>query len=70
VRGVLPCHRLARLKIVLSHEHGTAFEQHRDEIVGVIEKGVSKAEMKRQTGLAYATVSKYVEQIESGAAER
>jgi DNA invertase Pin-like site-specific DNA recombinase len=46
------------------------FEQHRDEIEGMIEQGVSKAEMKRQTGLAYATVSKYVEQIESGAGER
>jgi DNA invertase Pin-like site-specific DNA recombinase len=41
------------------------FEQHRGEIEEMIETGVSKAEMKRQTGLAYATVSKYVERIES-----
>jgi DNA invertase Pin-like site-specific DNA recombinase len=40
------------------------FEEHRDEIEAMIEEGCSKNEMKRRTGLAYATVSKYVERIE------
>ena len=42
------------------------FDQHRDEIEEMIGRGVSKAEMKRQTGLAWGTVSKYVERIENG----
>lgn len=43
------------------------FEKHRAEIEEMIEEGCSKAEMERRTGLAYATVSKYVERIEDGA---
>lgn len=45
------------------------FEEHRDDIEEMIEEGASKAEMQRRTGLAYGTVSKYVERIEDGAAE-
>lgn len=41
------------------------FDQHEDEIERMLEKGASKAEIKRQTGLAWETVSKYVEQIEN-----
>jgi DNA invertase Pin-like site-specific DNA recombinase len=40
------------------------FEEYRDEIEEMVEGGCSKSEMKRQTGLAFATVSKYVNQIE------
>ena len=42
------------------------FEEHRDEIEKMVEEGCSKSEMKRQTGLAFATVSKYVERVKSG----
>lgn len=39
------------------------FDQYRDEIGGMIEEGRSKSEMSRRTGLAWDTVSKYVEKI-------
>jgi hypothetical protein len=32
----------------------------------LVEEGASKAEMSRQTGLAWSTVDQYVERIESG----
>ena len=40
------------------------FDRHRDEIEEMIEEGCSKSEMSRRTGLAWGTVSKYVERIE------
>jgi len=39
------------------------FGKYRDEIEKMIEEGCSKSEMSRRTGLAWGTVSKYVEQI-------
>ena len=39
------------------------FDQYRDEIGEMIEEGRSKSEMSRRTGLAWDTVSKYVEKI-------
>ncbi len=42
------------------------FDEHKAEITKMIEEGASKAEMSRQTGLAWSTVDQYVERIESG----
>jgi len=39
------------------------FGKYRDEIEKMIEEGCSKSEMSRRTGLAWGTVSKYVEQV-------
>jgi len=41
------------------------FDQHREEIEQMIEQGASKAEMSRQTGLAWGTVDRYVDRIKS-----
>lgn len=42
------------------------FEEYSSEIEKMIEEDCSKSEMKRRTGLAFATVSKYVDRIEEG----
>ncbi|MCS4188532.1 recombinase family protein [Salinibacter ruber] len=39
------------------------FDEHKGEIVKMIEEGASKAEMSRQTGLAWATVDRYVKRV-------
>lgn len=41
------------------------FESYRPELEAMKEEGVSKAEMKRRTGLAYNTVKKYLRRIEA-----
>ncbi|WP_259089847.1 recombinase family protein, partial [Salinibacter ruber] len=41
------------------------FDQHREQIEQMLEQGTSKAEMSRQTDLAWSTVDRYVERIES-----
>jgi DNA invertase Pin-like site-specific DNA recombinase len=45
------------------------FDRHRDEIEGMMEEGCSKSEMSRRTGLAWGTVSKYVERIDQREAD-
>jgi len=42
------------------------FDQHKDQLMELKAEGASKAEMKRQTGLSYNTVKKYLKQIEKG----
>ena len=42
------------------------FDRYRDQLKAMQENGCSKAEMKRQTGLAYNTVTKYLERIRDG----
>jgi DNA invertase Pin-like site-specific DNA recombinase len=39
------------------------FQQHKDTLVKLQQQGASKAEMKRQTGLAYNTVKTYLKRI-------
>ncbi|MCS3953396.1 recombinase family protein [Salinibacter ruber] len=41
------------------------FNEHKGEITKMIEEGASKAEMSRQTDLAWSTVDRYVERIET-----
>ncbi len=41
------------------------FDQHRGQIEELLEEGASKAEMSRRTDLAWSTVDRYVERIES-----
>jgi DNA invertase Pin-like site-specific DNA recombinase len=40
------------------------FEGYKGQLMELKEKGASKAEMKRQTGLSYNTVKKYLKRIE------
>ena len=42
------------------------FERYKDQIQELKAEGASKAEMKRQTGLAYNTVKKYIRRIDNG----
>ena len=42
------------------------FERYKDQIQELKAEGASKAEMKRQTGLAYNTVKKYLRRIDKG----
>lgn len=46
------------------------FERHEDELREMIKEDALKTEMKRRTGLTYATVSKYVERIKQEVAEQ
>jgi DNA invertase Pin-like site-specific DNA recombinase len=41
------------------------FDEHKDDIQQMMEEGASKAEMSRRTDLAWSTVDRYVERIES-----
>jgi len=40
------------------------FNQYKDELQEMLDEDLSKAEMKRRTGLAYNTVKKYIQRIE------
>ena len=40
------------------------YEKHKKELMALQAAGASKAEMKRQTGLSYNTVKKYLHRIE------
>lgn len=42
------------------------FDEHRGELEEMLQEGCSKAEMSRRTGLAWGTVSRYVERIQEG----
>jgi DNA invertase Pin-like site-specific DNA recombinase len=42
------------------------FDEHKDELMALKDEGASKAEMKRQTGLSYNTVKKYLKRIGNG----
>ncbi len=42
------------------------FDQHRSQIEELLEQGASKAEMSRQTDLAWSIIDRYVERIQSG----
>ena len=41
------------------------FNRYRNQLEAMLQDGASKAAMKRETGLAYNTVKKYVERIKS-----
>jgi DNA invertase Pin-like site-specific DNA recombinase len=40
------------------------FDEHEEDLKAMLEDDLSKAEMKRRTGLAYNTVKKYIRRIE------
>jgi len=40
------------------------FDEYKEDLKKMLEKGLPKAEMKRRTGLAYNTVKKYLRWIE------
>lgn len=40
------------------------FHQHKDTLIKLQQKGATKAEMKRQTGLTYNTVKTYLKRID------
>ena len=42
------------------------FERYKDQIQELKAESASKAEMKRQTGLAYNTVKRYLRRIDKG----